>query len=151
MILHLEEPDLHQRHSSKCECKSSCHSCLRTYNNKFWHNKLNRFYGLALLNYAIEATPPIVEKERTKILVNQLRRTLNLMNPNIKFENIDDKNNFWRLELGSNAITFNLQSCMVESQASDIDYIDASITDYDVLNELPRVAHQMIEKLRLSK
>ena len=136
---------------SKCECKSSCHSCLRTYNNKFWHNKLNRFYGLALLNYAMEAITPIVDKERTKIFVDQLRRTLNLMNPNIKFENIDNKNNFWRLKLGSNVITFNLQSCMVESQASDIDYIDASITDYDVLNELPRVAHQLIEKLRLSK
>ena len=136
---------------SKCECNSSCHSCLRTYNNKFWHNKLNRFYGLALLNYAIEATPPIVDKERTKILVNQLHRTLNLMNPNIKFENIDDKNNFWRLELGSNAISFNLQSCMVESQASDTDYLDESITDYDVLNELPRVAHQLIEKMRLSQ
>ncbi len=135
---------------SNCNCNSSCHSCLRTYNNKIWHNKLNRFFGLELLNYVTEGTPPIVETERTEILISLLRRTLNLMDPNIKFEKIEDKNNFWRLYLGPKVITFNLRSCMVEGQASDIDHLDESISDYAVWNELPRVAHQLIEKLRRS-
>lgn len=135
---------------SNCNCNSSCHSCLRTYNNKIWHNKLNRFFGLELLNYVTEGTLPIVEKERAEILIGLLHHTLNLMDPNIKFDKIEDKNNFWRLELGPKVITFNLRSCMVEGQVSDIDHPDESISDYAVWNELPRVAHQLIEKLRLS-
>ena len=132
---------------SNCKCKSSCHFCLRTYNNKIWHDKLDRFLGLALFNYATIGNLPIIEKERTEILAGQLRRTLNLMNPSIKFEKIEGKNNLWRLKLGLNVITFNLQSCMVESQTSNINYRDESISDYAIWNELPRVAHQLIEKL----
>lgn len=38
---------------SSCECESACKNCLKHYRNQFVHGKLDRFYGLNLLEWGI--------------------------------------------------------------------------------------------------
>lgn len=136
---------------SECDCESSCHSCLRTYNNRIWHNDLNRFLGLELLNYATEEVLPSVEKVRADILTGLLYRTIKLMsmNPDIKLEMKDEKINLWQIKFSSKVVKFNLLSCMVDSKALGINDSEESISDYDISYELPKVAYQLLEKLRI--
>ena len=47
---------------SECECEQSCPSCLRTYTNRIWHEKLDRNLALDLLNYLSTGTLPVPSK-----------------------------------------------------------------------------------------
>ena len=40
---------------SVCGCESSCHGCLRSYQNRFFHGALNRHRAAELLAYALAA------------------------------------------------------------------------------------------------
>jgi ATP-dependent helicase YprA (DUF1998 family) len=46
-----------------CDCVSSCHRCLRHYNNRLVHGALDRKLGLVLLEYLLHGTVPTVSTE----------------------------------------------------------------------------------------
>ena len=60
-------------------CDSSCYRCLRSFNNKFHHNFLNRDLGASLLNYLLESGNEYIPdqnrlKSSAKLLYEDLRR-----------------------------------------------------------------------------
>ena len=54
-IIHMAKKILSQCPSN---CERSCQDCLRHYGNQFWHEHLDRFLGLSLLNYATTGNVP---------------------------------------------------------------------------------------------
>ena len=38
---------------TSCDCETACDKCLKHYRNQFIHGKLDRFYGLGLLEWGI--------------------------------------------------------------------------------------------------
>lgn len=109
-----------------CTCEDACFSCLKHFNNKLMHNKLDRFAGSELLNYAMSGTmetslsekeieqsfSPIIEvlsleeSFSTEIFKNQLilsshgRKTAITCLPDMKPKNsIDSDNEWWEYQL----------------------------------------------------
>ncbi|MDQ2947474.1 MAG: DUF1998 domain-containing protein [Acidobacteriota bacterium] len=49
-----------------CDCDSSCYRCLRSFKNKFEHDRLDRRLGLDLLRYLLFNELPILSENRTR-------------------------------------------------------------------------------------
>lgn len=61
-----------------CDCDVSCYKCLRSFKNKFEHDRLDRYVGADLLRYLIDGTRPEVAPARAArakaALADDLRR-----------------------------------------------------------------------------
>jgi ATP-dependent helicase YprA (DUF1998 family) len=49
---------------SDCDCDVSCYKCLRSFKNKFEHDRLDRHIGADLLRYLIDNTRPVLADKR---------------------------------------------------------------------------------------
>lgn len=49
---------------SGCDCDVSCYKCLRSFKNKFEHDRLDRHVGADLLRYLLDETRPVVDAAR---------------------------------------------------------------------------------------
>jgi hypothetical protein len=47
-----------------CDCDVSCYKCLRSFKNKFEHNRLDRHVGADLLRYLLDETRPVLVAAR---------------------------------------------------------------------------------------
>lgn len=56
----------------QCDCASSCQKCLRTYQNRFNHSRLNRHFAASLLEYMRTGSIPGVPDERLEPLFRSL-------------------------------------------------------------------------------
>ncbi len=63
---------------SRCDCDVSCYKCLRSFKNKFEHDRLDRHIGADLLRYLLHDTRPVVTQARADhacaTLAEDLRR-----------------------------------------------------------------------------
>lgn len=63
---------------TRCDCDVSCYKCLRSFKNKFEHDRLDRHLGAELLRYLLDGTRPEVSPERAgralAALADDLRR-----------------------------------------------------------------------------
>jgi uncharacterized protein DUF1998 len=63
---------------SGCDCDVSCYKCLRSFKNKFEHDRLDRHVGADLLRYLIDGTRPVLAESRANsaraVLSEDLRR-----------------------------------------------------------------------------
>jgi hypothetical protein len=61
-----------------CDCDVSCYKCLRSFKNKFEHDRLDRHMGGDLLRYLIRGTRPVLARSRLdrarETLAEDLRR-----------------------------------------------------------------------------
>jgi ATP-dependent helicase YprA (DUF1998 family) len=130
-----------------CNCARSCPSCLRTYHNRIWHESLDRHQGLAMLDYAISGQIHEVDETVADSLVEQLELTLSLMESEIEINKTKQRPGVWRIDLNGKNLTFNIRSCMVQESIA-AGTLDESISDFDLTNELPRIAHQLIDLLK---
>jgi len=62
-----------------CSCTSSCPRCLRTYDNRFDHLKLDRFLALSLLHYMQKGTVPPLSIERVRNLYDPTAESVRLI------------------------------------------------------------------------
>ena len=68
---------------SNCSCSNSCHACLRTYENRIFHEILDRKLAIELLKYVRNGNIPQIDTIQNEILANQLEMTLKLMMPTL--------------------------------------------------------------------
>lgn len=129
---------------SECECEQSCPSCLRTYTNRIWHEKLDRNLALDLLNYLSTGTLPVPSKSRTKIFIDRLDKTLKLMNNNLQTKRQNESANLI-VNLNGKQVRLILKSCMTQTPIPTNSVIYAS--EFDVLHSLPTVAGRIISHL----
>jgi hypothetical protein len=63
---------------TNCDCDVSCYKCLRSFKNKFEHDRLDRHVGADLLRYLMDGTKPVLATARAErareALVEDLRR-----------------------------------------------------------------------------
>jgi ATP-dependent helicase YprA (DUF1998 family) len=64
---------------SSCDCSASCQSCLRTYDNRFDHLRLDRFLALSLLEFMQTGRLPPVAPARQSTLLESLGRSVQLL------------------------------------------------------------------------
>jgi hypothetical protein len=61
-----------------CDCDVSCYKCLRSFKNKFEHDRLDRHIGADLLRYLINGARPVLDRSRearaTEALAEDLKR-----------------------------------------------------------------------------
>lgn len=128
----------------ECECEQSCPSCLRTYANRIWHEKLDRNLALDLLNYIQTGKAPFPDKARVKIFIDRLEKTLKLMNSNLTTERQDEPMEF-AVRANGKHVKVIIKSCMTQIpfQTSTIVYV----SDFDLLHNLPSVAGIIITQL----
>lgn len=55
-----------------CDCEQSCYKCLRSYKNKFEHDRLDRYIGGDLLRYALRSTTPQLPQSRIRLATQML-------------------------------------------------------------------------------
>lgn len=128
-----------------CDCTSACHSCLRTYQNRHLHGELNRFLGLPLLHYADTGNLLELDEHRKEQLVDQLALTVELMDSSIDV--VESADNLWTLERDTSALTFSVRSCLRESRVPSSAALDEDISDHDLSQHLPRVAHELVDRM----
>jgi hypothetical protein len=49
-----------------CDCDSSCYNCLRSFKNKFEHDRLDRHLGRDLLQYVVNSQPIVLDFSRER-------------------------------------------------------------------------------------
>lgn len=59
-----------------CDCDVSCYKCLRSFKNKFEHDRLDRHIGADLLRYLLDGTRPVVDTARAARAVAALGEDL---------------------------------------------------------------------------
>ncbi|MHB8397195.1 MAG: DEAD/DEAH box helicase [Thermoplasmataceae archaeon] len=128
----------------ECECEQSCPSCLRTYSNRIWHEKLDRNLALDLLNYIQTGEMPFPNRARAKIFIDRLEKTLKLMNSNLRTERSNEPTDLTVRANGKHVKVF-LKSCMTANPFPTS--ITAYASDFDLLHSLPTVAGTIIGHL----
>jgi ATP-dependent helicase YprA (DUF1998 family) len=128
---------------SECECEQSCPSCLRTYTNRIYHEKLDRHLALDLFNYLVDGSLPVPSNSRAKIFLNRLDKTLNLMNSDLKTDIPNEALNF-NVKLNGTEVKVILKSCMIQNQLTDNFVVYAS--DFELMHSLPTIAGQIISR-----
>ena len=126
---------------SECECEQSCPSCLRTYTNRIWHEKLDRNLALDLLNYLSTGSLPVPSKSRTKIFFDRLDKTLKLMDPNLQ-TNIHSESANLNVGLNGKEVRVILKSCMTQTPITTNSVVYAS--DFEMIHSLPTVAGRIM-------
>ena len=84
---------------TSCDCESACQNCLKHYRNQFVHGRLDRFYGLNLLDWAISGklTDEIpfdtqkkyfnsIENIESSFKIEEVNRKFYLLSKNRKYE-----------------------------------------------------------------
>lgn len=138
--------DSAQKILTNCNCSQSCHSCLRTYNNRIWHNNLDRHLGLALLNYVKDSSVPSLDIAQKKIFANQLKLTLELMDTNISFNPINNRYDEWQAGLGDKKVNVSIKHCLIDTAERASNNI--KVTCYEIQHDLPSCTHKIYDALQ---
>jgi ATP-dependent helicase YprA (DUF1998 family) len=140
-----------------CECDASCYKCLRTYDNRYFHNSLSRTDALRLLTYAESGTIPKLTSERRRRLLEQVARAVSLIYADVGTDVGDPiRLGFQRrgarvhLEVESVFLEMNppLTPGPPGGPAVMTPLRSITVTDYDIVHRLPWVIEQINAALR---
>ena len=129
-----------------CDCGNSCHSCLRTYENRRFHDTLDRHLGISLLTYIRQGEVPPIDANRSTELLTRMGLSMKIIDHNIETEIQQDK---MIVKLGDRSLSVILRSSLLEKTADQQGVI--YVTDYDALNDLPTVVHGVVSRLKQLK
>jgi len=130
------------------ECDRSCHQCLRTYANRFHQRNLDRHWAHSLLQYILsgkigQINSNRIEKLRDNILIPSLNAALAAEDKDpCKFVDIDDKSGIFTISnIDGNDVSFHIHSPFSQEN----DDADISVSDYELMRNMPRVILQIQE------
>jgi hypothetical protein len=140
-----------------CDCDTSCHKCIRTYDNKFYHNSLTRIGALTLLDYAETGKVPTLLPARVGTLIDQLSRALSLVDGGA-FQNRSSAGTL-RVSRGARSVELLVQSVFYEvappmtpgpkpPKGAKAPLEPMSFTDYAIEHRLPWVVGEIIDAIR---
>jgi hypothetical protein len=130
----------------KCKCRQSCHSCLRTYQNRNWHDQLDRHLAHAMLEYVTTGKAPSTPPQRASQALQRLVSSLQLMEPKLRLSRNLPGAGSIDLELAEKRVQVGIKSCMEEFREAGAGTI--LLTDYDLLHNLPHVANRVLTVLK---
>lgn len=136
-----------------CDCGASCNKCLRTYENRLHHARLNRHDALVLLEYVRNGIVPDLAPLNLTNMVTRLARALELKaSPQgVELERLDGPR--VRISRGGKSIECIIRPALRAVAPSMTPKEGASkkpreITDYDVKLQLPRVTAEILHALK---
>lgn len=132
---------------TSCSCESACHDCLQRYENRHIHDILDRHQGLALLEYARTGTPPVLSHEKVQALMSQLETSLQLERPDITVEHEGAELESWTAKHSHDEFVFGVRSALRASRENQSAMLDADYSAYQLSQNLPEVAHEIIDEL----
>lgn len=126
---------------SQCpsNCEHSCQDCLRHYGNQYWHDHLDRFLALSLLNYAIAGELPQsgnMSEQRKQL--SGLKRLLLLDG----YECIETHDSPLSIQRNDMKFDFNICPALMEDRSKKL----ISINLYFLQKNLPG-AYQMVKEM----
>ena len=124
---------------SSCDCKSACKNCLKHYRNQFVHGRLDRFYGLDLLEWGISG------KLAPSIPVDTQRKYLDTMGNFFTIE--ESSNKFYLKDRNRKYEVIIYPAMLAEKVADDKIYICDSFFKY----AKPYILSQIQEFLELQE
>jgi ATP-dependent helicase YprA (DUF1998 family) len=133
-----------------CDCDTSCHKCLRTYDNRIFHRILNRHHAHRLLQYAKTADiPPVAEAQVAKHL-DRVAAALKLCASSLE----QLRTSPTQMAVKRNGITVDIDITPVLKQSVQSLTTAAGkrkrvgVTDYEVQALLPQVVGQIVDACR---
>jgi len=132
--------------NENCDCDSSCHRCLRTYQNRYHHHQLNRYLGAQLLEYVCDGLRPVVDVERaTRLIHRSLLPALQIhASGDIQVNPLGDE--MWRFTIPIPGDTHELTVALVSSLASQGQFPEGVrvVNAMDLINDLPAVINHLV-------
>ncbi|MFD9365577.1 DEAD/DEAH box helicase [Priestia megaterium] len=120
-----------------CEnnCETSCYKCLRHYANQFYHNQLNRFVALELLDYVVNGKLKQLSLQEQKKILSPVKRMIEIHGET--FEELERNGQYFLKKQNGNLIGAknNIQCIGEASNGTRIQYVSS----YEVLHDLPNV------------
>jgi ATP-dependent helicase YprA (DUF1998 family) len=119
---------------SDCEndCETSCYKCLRHYANQFYHNELNRFLALEILDYIVnEKLKKLTFQEQIEIL-KPLKRMIEIHDES--YQEIKDGVNYFIKK--SNGLLIGTKNNIERDDSNSQRQL---VSSYEVLHDLPNV------------
>jgi len=132
-----------------CKCNASCHSCLRTYQNRRWHGDLDRFLAASFLRYIRDGEIPSIPEKRLTELIRRLTLTLGIMDSKISVTRSNQDSSVIIVNDGIAQIEVKFVSCMLAQPPMISSGI--YVSDYDLIHNLPKEAHQIMDALKKMK
>ncbi len=129
-----------------CKCGQSCHACLRTYDNRIWHNQLDRHLAFALLNFVRTGILPRADPNRNRQLLDRLSLSLRLMDSELQIDAPSSLNEGINVRHGDRSIEVRTRSCLLEPKPDRPGVLQ--FADYDFAHNLPLVAHRIKDAAR---
>jgi hypothetical protein len=134
-----------------CECDTSCHKCLRTYDNRIFHRILNRHHALRLLHYAKTTDIPQVGEAQVAKHLDRVAAALKLCAPNLELSRPKPT----AMAVSRNGTVVDVEITPVLRQAIQSLTTPGvgkrkrvGVTDYDVQALLPQVVGQIVDACR---
>lgn len=126
------------------DCERSCHQCLRTYQNRFHQNSLDRHWANSLLKYITSGEVGELNHRRNRRLVSHmlipaLNAALSASGyAECELSNFDRKTGISTIsDIGpnSNEITVHVRSPF----STELSEVDFSLTDHEIMRDIPSV------------
>lgn len=140
-----------------CSCDTSCHKCLRTYENKYYHDTLTRLGALSLLEYAESGTIISLQPERSRQLLERLEHILEKYLRNVKMSFKGD-NLLIVTQKGKNLeIKIRTEFLETRTRLMENDFTSEAISggitrkevsDYDILQRMPTIVSDIVNLLQ---
>lgn len=130
---------------TSCSCEKSCPACLRTYDNRVWHGALDRKLGLAYLDYLVSGSRPILPPNTESTLAQVLYQTLSLLDGEITMA--PSVGAPFTFSKGTKCVRVSFVHSANAKPAPSTLNADLVFTEYEVMDQLPDVAPQIITLL----
>ncbi len=131
----------------ECDCDSACHECLMNYQNRRFHDILDRHLGAALLEVVESNRPPTLPSDQVDGLMEQLEQTLKLQHPDVSITQYNTDPDAWTITLDGTELRVSIRSCIQEEDLTIAGGIDHHVSDFDLKRRLPHVAGELSNQL----
>ncbi|MBU9070406.1 DUF1998 domain-containing protein [Bifidobacterium longum] len=125
---------------TNCNCQDACFSCLKHFNNKLTHSKLDRFAGLDLLEYAICGT------FKSSVTAGDVEEAFSQVREVLKFETgITTKLEGNELRVSGKGISRALR-CLPDMAPKTRGESGDEFWKYQLTHDVPAVVEQILDK-----
>ena len=124
-----------------CDCDTSCHRCLRSYQNRYHHKSLNRHLGGSLLNYIAYGDAPELDEGRANDLFGTyLLPQLVRHNPDVGADNLGEG----LFRVGAGGEPFHVRVSHALGVVEEEEHV-VHVHDVELQRNLPDVVSRILE------
>ncbi|MGP8146006.1 MAG: DEAD/DEAH box helicase [Thermoplasmata archaeon] len=136
---------------SSCDCSASCQRCLRTYDNRFDHLRLDRFLAASLLEYMEVGAIPPVTRTRQAAFFEALAKSVRLLGSFGPSLSATSSGAGGRLTRAGRSVEIAITSALIGGNQVQVDSSSgadlARVSEFVLIRDLPRAATTIFDHL----